>query len=55
MAIVSISAFLFLVPFVLDPAISTMMHQFVENPVHCKVGFRSLDEQERSYDQREFQ
>ena len=33
----SVSAFLFLVPFVLDPAISTMMHQFVERPVHCKV------------------
>merc|ERR1711971_25289 len=36
-AIVSVFAFLFLVPFVLDPAISTMMHQFVERPVHCKV------------------
>ena len=33
----SVFAFLFLVPFVLDPAISTMMHQFVERPVHCKV------------------
>jgi len=29
--------FLFLVPFVLDPAISTMMHEFVEHPVHCKL------------------
>ena len=36
-AIVSLFAFLFLVPFVLDPAISTMMHQFVEAPVHCRV------------------
>ena len=36
-AIVSTFAFLFLVPFVLDPAISTMMHSFVEDPVHCKV------------------
>ena len=37
LAIVCIFGFLFLVPFVLDPAISTMMHQFVERPVHCKV------------------
>ena len=37
LAIVCIFGFLFLVPFVLDPAISTMMHQFVTNPVHCRV------------------
>ena len=36
-AIVSLFAFLFLIPFILDPAISTMMHSFVEDPVHCKV------------------
>ena len=36
-AINALFAFLFLVPFVLDPAISTMMHSFVEKPVHCKV------------------
>ena len=24
-------------PFVLDPAIPTMMHQFVRDPVYCKV------------------
>ena len=36
-AIVCVFGFLFLVPFVLDPAISTLMHQFVEEPVHCKV------------------
>ena len=36
-AICALFAFLFLVPFVLDPAISTMFHQFVEKPVHCKV------------------
>lgn len=34
--------FLFLVPFVLDPAISTMMHEFVETPVHCKLTDYSL-------------
>ena len=37
LAIVCVFGFLFLVPFVLDPAISTMMHQFVEAPVHCRV------------------
>ena len=36
-AINALFAFLFLVPFVLDPAISTMMHNFVDEPVHCKV------------------
>ena len=36
-AINALFAFLFLIPFVLDPAISTMMHDFVEKPVHCKV------------------
>lgn len=35
--IVSAFAFLFLVPFVLDPAISTMLHDFVDEPVTCKV------------------
>ena len=38
-AINALFAFLFLIPFVLDPAISTMMHDFVEKPVHCKVEF----------------
>ena len=37
LAIICVFGFLFLVPFVLDPAISTMMHQFVTEPVHCKV------------------
>lgn len=37
LCIVSIFAFLFLVPFVLDPAISTLMHEFVDYPVTCKV------------------
>lgn len=37
LCIVSIFAFLFLVPFVLDPAISTLMHEFVDKPVTCKV------------------
>ena len=53
LCIVCVFAFLFLVPFVLgrklyfqtfvklkmfeDPAISTLMHQFVEKPVHCRV------------------
>ena len=36
-AIISVFAFLFLIPFILDPAISTMVHSFVEDPVHCKV------------------
>ena len=37
LAINCVFGFLFLVPFVLDPAISTLMHEFVEDPVHCKV------------------
>jgi hypothetical protein len=37
LAINCVFGFLFLVPFVLDPAISTLMHDFIENPVHCKV------------------
>ena len=37
LAIVCVFGFLFLVPFVLDPAISTIMHQFVTEPVHCNV------------------
>ena len=37
LAIISVFGFLFLVPFVLDPAISTMMHEFIEDPVHCRV------------------
>ena len=36
-AINCVFGFLFLVPFVLDPAISTLMHDFIEDPVHCKV------------------
>ena len=39
LAIVCVFGFLFLVPFVLDPAISTMMHQFVPEPVHCNVRY----------------
>jgi len=37
LAINSVFGFLFLVPFVLDPAISTLMHDFVDEPVHCKI------------------
>merc|ERR1711963_1129505 len=37
LCIVSAFAFLFLVPFVLDPAISTLLHDFVPEPVTCKV------------------
>ena len=33
--------FLFLVPFVLDPAISTLTHKFIDVPVSCKVGPKS--------------
>ncbi len=35
--IVCIFLFLFLVPFVLDPHVSTLMHEFVDEPVTCKV------------------
>ena len=38
LCIVCVFGFLFLVPFILDPAISTLMHEFIEQPVHCKVG-----------------
>ena len=44
-AINALFAFLFLVPFILDPAISTMMHDFVEKPVHCKVTSTSKSSQ----------
>ena len=37
LCIVSAFTFLFLVPFVLDPAVSTMLHDFKEEPVTCKV------------------
>ena len=40
LCIVSIFAFLFLVPFVLDPAISTLMHEFVDKPVTCRVMYQ---------------
>jgi len=42
LCIVCVFLFLFLVPFVLDPAISTLMHDFVLTPVHCKVTNYSL-------------
>jgi len=42
LCIVCVFGFLFLVPFVLDPAISTMMHEFVEDPVHCRLTNYSL-------------
>ena len=35
--IVCIFAFLFLVPFVLDPAISTLLHEFVDAPATCRI------------------
>ena len=37
LCIVCVFGFLFLVPFILDPAISTIMHEFIDQPVHCKV------------------
>jgi hypothetical protein len=37
LCLVCVFAFLFLVPFVLDPAISTLMHEFVDVPVTCKA------------------
>ncbi|XP_040575162.1 protein tipE isoform X1 [Lepeophtheirus salmonis] len=39
LCIVCIFAFLFLVPFVLDPAISTLSHQFRDNPITCKASY----------------
>ena len=45
-AIICVFAFLFLIPFILDPAISTMVHSFVEDPVHCKV---SVNTEMKSY------
>jgi len=42
LAIICVFGFLFLVPFVLDPAISTMMHELVEDPVHCQVTSHEL-------------
>ena len=35
--ICSFSVFLFLIPFVVDPALSTINHDFVEEPVECRV------------------
>ena len=35
--ICSFSVFLFLIPFVVDPALSTINHDFVEEPVECQV------------------
>lgn len=37
LCIICIFAFLFLVPFVLDPAISTILHEFVDEPVACEI------------------
>jgi hypothetical protein len=37
LCIICIFAFLFLVPFILDPAISTLRHDFVDVPITCKV------------------
>jgi len=42
LCIVCVFGFLFLVPFILDPAISTLMHEFIDQPVHCKVMSYSL-------------
>jgi len=42
LAINCVFGFLFLVPFVLDPAISTLMHDFIEDPVHCRVSTYEL-------------
>ena len=44
LCIVCVFAFLFLVPFILDPAISTLMHEFVDTPVHCKVNHQFIKE-----------
>ena len=36
-ALSSFSALLFLVPFIVDPALATLTSDFVENPIECKV------------------
>ena len=43
LAIIAAFAFLFLVPFVLDPAISTLYHKFLDDPVHCKERLQDED------------
>merc|ERR1712080_538266 len=35
--LICIFVFLLLIPLVLEPVVSTLYHQFVEQPVHCKV------------------
>ena len=35
--ICTFSIFLFLIPFVVDPAVATINHDFVETPVQCRV------------------
>ena len=35
--ICSFSLFLFLIPFIVDPALSTLNHDFIQEPVQCKV------------------
>ena len=35
--ICTFSLFLFLIPFVIDPALATINHDFVKTPVQCKV------------------
>ena len=35
--ILTFSLFLFLIPFVVDPAVATLNHNFVETPVECVV------------------
>ena len=35
--ICTFSLFLFLIPFVIDPAVATINHDFVEDPVQCRV------------------
>jgi hypothetical protein len=36
-ALSSFSALLFLVPFIVDPALATLTSDFVEKPIECKV------------------
>lgn len=35
--ICSFSLFLFLIPFIVDPALSTLNHDFIQEPVQCTV------------------
>jgi hypothetical protein len=47
-AIFSLSAFLFLIPFVLDPAYALIAAEFIKDPVTCQVNWKIPVISERS-------